>query len=348
VDPKKIKTNPFDFPVYITRVVYFANNTNTEIRNLVWENITLPSGTSKITISLAALTFNTNHKIKFSYKIEGIQNNFTEVEDNNLTLNTLDYGRYKIIFRYRKEDGSYVNDALTLSVYITPRWYQTWWFTTLLFLLASVILYALYRYRIGQIHKQQEIRKSIARDLHDDLGSTLNSVKIFTNLAISGVKQNESLLQIKNNLTEAITGLRDMIWVLDDSLDTAEELVVRLKQFAMPVTTASNMEFIVKTGSGVNSYTLTKEEKRNLFLICKEAINNSIKYSGASKITLDIIPAGKKIQITVTDNGKGFDEVTVKKGYGLKNMQYRANQINYKLGLTSAPEIGTQINLLPA
>lgn len=136
-----------------------------------------------------------------------------------------------------------------------------------------------------------------------------------------------------------------MIWVLDDSLDTVDELITRLKQFAIPVAAASNIEAIIKADSEVNSRQLIKEEKRNLFLICKEAINNSIKYSGASRIDVTITGSGKKIQIVVADNGKGFNVDEVKKGYGLKNMQYRAGQIKYKVILNSLH--GTEIIILP-
>jgi signal transduction histidine kinase len=228
-----------------------------------------------------------------------------------------------------------------------PKWYQTWWFKLLVFLTTAGIIYSFYRYRIRQIEKQHTIRKNIATDLHDDLGSTLNSVKVFTNLAISGVKQEESLQQVKDNLTEATMSLRDMIWVLDDSLDTVDELITRFKQFAIPVAAASNIEAIIKADSDVNNRTLTKEEKRNLFLICKEAINNSIKYSGATQIDVAITASGKKIQIIVADNGKGFNVDEVKKGYGLKNMQYRAGQIKFKVVLQSAPDRGTQTHILP-
>ena len=141
--------------------------------------------------------------------------------------------------------------------------------------------------------------------------------------------------------------LRDMIWVLDDSLDTVDELITRLKQFAIPVSAASNIEAIIKANSEVNNRQLTKEEKRNLFLICKEAINNSIKYSGANKIDVGITASGKKTQIVVADNGKGFNVDEVKKGYGLKNMQYRAGQIKYEVILNSALNEGTQIIIQP-
>jgi len=349
IDLDKFRNNTSKFPVYFYKLEYYGNNEKQTLHNLVWNDLRFPPGTSTVTIYLAALTYSNNHKIKFSYKIEGLQNDFIDVGENNFfTLNALGYGNYSIHIRYRNEDGTYVENTLQLNLLILPKWYQEWWFKLLVILTAAVIIYALYRYRIAQIQKQHEIRKNIATDLHDDLGSTLNSVKVFTNLAISGVKQEESLQQVKDNLTEATMSLRDMIWVLDDSLDTVDELITRLKQFAIPVAGASNIEAVIKADSEVNSRQLTKEEKRNLFLICKEAINNSIKYSGASRIDVNITASGKKIQIEVADNGKGFNVDEVKKGYGLKNMQYRAGQIKYKVVFISSPGNGTQITVLPS
>ena len=348
VDLKKQQNLNYDFPVFIHYVEYYADNQKFSIRKLNWDRLDLPTGTNSIEIFLSALTFTENHKIKFSYKIEGIHKDYIETgNSNSIILNALDYGTYHISIGYRKPNGIYVKDALQITIHIQPKWYQQWWFRLLVFLLTAGIIYAFYRYRLAQIKKQHTIRKNIAADLHDDLGSTLNSVKVFTNLAISGVKQEESLQQAKENLQEASMGLRDMIWVLDDSLDTVDELVNRLKQYAIPVAAASKIEANIKADSKVNNRQLTKEEKRNLFLICKEAINNSIKYSGASQVGVVITASGKNIQIVVADNGKGFNVDEVEKGYGLKNMQYRAEQIKYRVVLTSEPGKGTKVILEP-
>ena len=303
---------------------------------------------TQVTIFFSNLIYPYKERIKYAYKINELHNYWIELGNTNfVTLPVIYPGTYHLQIKAANEDGIW-SEPKELILIFEPKWYQTWWFYLLIALTVAAILYALYRYRISQIKKQHEIRKNIATDLHDDLGSTLNSVKVFTNLAISGVKQEESLQQVKDNLTEATMSLRDMIWVLDDSLDTVDELITRLKQFAIPVATASNIEAIIKADSDVNSRQLTKEEKRNLFLICKEAINNSIKYAGASQIDVAISANGKKIQIVVTDNGKGFNVDEVKKGYGLKNMQYRAGQIKYKVSLVSSPGNGTQIKILPS
>jgi len=336
------------FPVYIQKVEYYADNKKFTLRRLNWDKIDLPKETNSIEIFLCALAFTENHKIKFSYRIEGINKEFVKAGPNNsIVLNALDYGTYKVTIRCNKPDGTYLENVITLSLFIEPRWYQTWWFKLAVLLLLCGIAYAFYRYRIGQIKKQHEIRKNIAADLHDDLGSTLNSVKIFTNLALSGVKKEESLLQAKHNLTEATMSLRDMIWVLDDALDTAGQLAARIQQYTLPVASASNINAAIKINPDYTSCKLSKEEKRNLFLICKEAINNSIKYSGASEINITITGSGKKIQITIADNGKGFNADAVEKGYGLKNIQYRAAQIKYTAVVIAAPGEGTQISIHP-
>ena len=348
VDLKKRQDNDIDFPVFIHYVEYYADNQKFSIRKLNWDKLNLPNGTNSIEVFLSALTFAENHKIKFSYKIEGIHKDYIETgNSNSIILNALDYGTYHISIGYRKPNGIYVQDALQITIHIQPKWYQQWWFRVLVFLLTAGIIYAFYRYRLAQIKKQHTIRKNIAADLHDDLGSTLNSVKVFTNLAINGVKQEESLQQVKENLQEATMGLRDMIWVLDDSLDTVDDLVNRIKQYAIPVADASKIEIIIKADSKVYNRQLSKEEKRNLFLICKEAINNSIKYSGCSQIEISIKAFGKNIQLVVADNGKGFNVDEVSKGYGLKNIQYRAGQIKYRAAVISAPGKGTQVMLTP-
>ncbi len=338
-------TNPPDIFFNHTRIETTSSIGDTS--NLEIKKIVIPENYSQVTIFFSGINYSNPERTTFTYKISELQNRWISLDSRNfLNLIGLSPGTYHLQVKAANEDGVW-SDPKELILVFLPKWYQTWWFYLLIALTVAAILYALYRYRISQIKKQHEIRKNIATDLHDDLGSTLNSVKVFTNLAISGVKQEESLQQVKDNLTEATMSLRDMIWVLDDSLDTVDELITRLKQFAIPVAAASNIEAIIKADSEVNNRQLIKEEKRNLFLICKEAINNSIKYSGASQVDVSITASGKKIQIVVADNGKGFNVDEVKKGYGLKNMQYRAGQIKYKVALVSSPGNGTQVEIKP-
>lgn len=347
IDPSQFTTNK-DLPgIYISRVVVESKKNRIDSSNRELQKLVIPDDVLQTTLYFSAINWSNAERTSFAWRITERSGEWSNIGTQNfINLIGLEHGTYHFQVKAANEDGVW-SEPKELVLEFLPKWYQTWWFKLLVFLMTAGIIYAFYRYRIRQIKKQHEIRRNIATDLHDDLGSTLNSVKVFTNLAIRGVNQEESLQQIKDNLTEATVGLRDMIWVLDDSLDTVEELVTRLKQFTLPVATASNTEASITAVSDVSKYILTKEEKRNLFLVCKEAINNSIKYAAASHIYVSIIPVGKKIKITIADNGKGFDAGQVKKGYGLKNMQYRAGQVKYKVTLSSAEGKGTQVEIAP-
>jgi hypothetical protein len=347
IDPGKLKPN-YNYPrLFINRIVVETEKNRSDSFNLMFFDCKIPTNALQTTIYFSGINFSSPEHTTFWYRITNRSKEWINLNTQNfVTLIGLPPDTYHLEIKAANEDGIW-SEPKELILIFEPKWYQTWQFRLFVILCTAALIYAFFRYRLSQIKKQHEIRRNIANDLHDDLGSTLNSVKIFTNLAISGVKQEENLQQVKENLHEATMGLRDMLWVLDDSLDTVDELVTRLKQFAIPVANASNMQVEILSGPGVNDRKLTKEEKRNLFLICKEAVNNAVKYSGASLVTISITPAGKKIQILISDNGKGFDITEVKKGYGLKNMEYRAGQVNYSIKLTSSMKQGTQISIHP-
>ena len=150
---------------------------------------------------------------------------------------------------------------------------------------------------------------------------------------------------IKEALTHASTGLRDMIWVLDDSGDTITDLVKRLKMFAQPVAEASYINISFTEDPSANNITLNKTEKRNLLLIAKEAINNSIKYAECENIKVTFFKFKNKTSLTIEDDGKGFAEEKITRGNGLNNMQQRAKQIHYRITLESQEGNGTKITV---
>jgi len=191
----------------------------------------------------------------------------------------------------------------------------------------------------------QEVRNKLASDLHDDLGSTMNSVKIFANLALMEKQSEKYLLKIKESTQEAITGIRDMIWVLDDKKDQMEDLLARVSTFAAPVCEANGIMYKQQITDDARDYRLGQEERRNLYMILKETVNNVIKYAACTRLEIDVcLPKGKPV-ITITDNGKGFTIEKTNQGNGLKNMTRRAREIKYHIDIQSVPGKGTTINL---
>jgi signal transduction histidine kinase len=232
-----------------------------------------------------------------------------------------------------------------LILIFRPKWYQTLWFKLAICLLAGALLYGVYLYRIGQIQAQQKIRKDIASDLHDDLGSLLNTVKIFTHLAKREPQESAHLDHIEDSVTQATLGLRDMLWVLDDSRDTVGELVSRIRKFATPVASASEMQLTCTLQEELREQALSKIEKRYLLIIAKEVINNSLKYAMCRNMVVDCRWVDARVRLSFTDDGRGFDLQQVTDGNGLKNIRHRSQQIRYDIRIHTTPGEGTTIEL---
>src|SRR5690606_17403811 len=95
----------------------------------------------------------------------------------------------------------------------------------------------------------------------------------------------------------------------------------------------------------LNELKLSMKQKKNTYLIFKEAVNNAVKYSETKKLDIKLIQQNKQLEMVIKDYGNGFDEKTILKGNGLENMQNRAKELNGNLRLTSKQEFGTEIKL---
>jgi len=343
IDPAKLRINTISPLFYYKNVeVKLSDGTNTVNACLDIKDLKIPSNWLQASISFVGLNFDNPQRVTYKYRIKNIDTNWINngyrdfINIIGLVPNT-----YSIEVKAANEDG-YWTKPKVLSLIIEPKWYQTWWFKIGLVFLVIISLNMFYQYRIAQLKIQQRIRREIANDLHDDLGSNLNSIKIFTHLAITSEQKGIYLSELEALVGGTLIGLRDILWVLEDSNDDIAGLIDRIKKFALPITEANQISFSCILEQG--NVKISKTEKRNLFLIMKEAINNSIKYALCSAIKITLIPAkGEKLLIEFEDNGIGFDTNAQRQGYGLNNIKYRADQIKYSVMILSTPENGTRI-----
>lgn len=344
IDPSKFTINTTPPTFYYTNIkTKTTDSAELDTSNLEIKQLEIPKNWLQTTISFVGLNYSNPERVTYQYRIIEKDTNWININTQNFVpLIGLSPGTYTLEVKAANEDG-YWCAPKQLTLIFEPKWYQTLWFKISVGLAIAGLFYAFYRYRISQIKKQQQIRKDIASDLHDDIGSTLNSVKIFTHLAETAPEKQEYFNQIKDALKQASAGLRDMIWVLDDTQDNIEELIKRLKQFAVPVANVSNINIEFAIDDKITNDPLNKTEKRNLLLIAKEAINNSIKYAECKKIHVSISKINGKTSLQIHDDGKGFGISDITPGNGLKNMQDRARQIHYKVNIASSPEDGTTI-----
>jgi len=255
-------------------------------------------------------------------------------------------GTHTLMVKAANENNIWNNEPLEITFTYLPKWYQTTIFKLLVAAGLIGLFYGLYRYRVSQLKKQQQIRKNIAADLHDDVGSILNTAKVFTHLAQKEPGKPEHLINIEESLMQATSAFKDMLWILDDSYDTLHEFVERIKKFIAPVVHANNIYFECLIDDGIGTDTLTVSEKRNILMIVKESVNNSIKYAACKMIQVKITHINKKIAIMIKDDGKGFTVMGKSNGMGLRNIQFRAQQIGFRHEIISSPGDGTLIKVV--
>lgn len=346
VNPALLQVNEQPPTVYINRITLESSTEAVDTSNLLIQHLEIPATVIRATLHLSVLHFTNPLRTKVMYQIKEISDNWIPVEGQDvISLMGMAPGTYTVQIKAANEHGFWNQVPTSITLRFLPKWYQTIWFQLAAVVLCLLIVYLLYRYRLQQLREQQEIRKSIASDLHDDLGSSLNTVKIFTHLAKKEKDNLQYLNEIEATLTLASASMRDMLWVLDDTKDSWKELFDRIQRFAAPILAAQSIALVLEIEEGIENDLLTKEQKRNLLLIAKEAINNSLKYAQCKTIKVAVTKAYSKKTFTVSDDGIGFDLSKSSEGNGRKNMLYRAKQIHYWLTVTSAPQKGTTVSL---
>jgi two-component system, NarL family, sensor histidine kinase UhpB len=224
--------------------------------------------------------------------------------------------------------------------------------TTKNYLMAGLLVFAgfsffAYRgYRTKQQLKLQTLRNKIASDLHDEVGSTLSSISIFSQMAQEQSREVIPLLQtIGESSRKMLDAMADIVWTINPENDQFEKIILRMRSFAFELLGAKQIEFRFVADKDVSELQLSMEARKNLYLIFKEAVNNLVKYSEASKATFSINTEANKLVMLIRDNGKGFDVAKDSLGNGLKNMKKRAIDIGGKLLIDTAPGNGTTIKL---
>ena len=298
------------------------------------------------------LKSNPNAPVQYAYMLEGFDRDWNYVKERKTAYFTnVPAGNY--VFRVKAMDrtGQWAHYSHPVFLHIIAPFWQRWWFLVAVAAVIVTALYLFYRYRIGQVKKLFGLRTKISHDLHDEVASTLSGIRLYSELAKQQLANNESL-QVKKSLdliavnaSEMKEDMSDIIWAINPANDSFGKLLQKLKVYASETCAAAGIRFQLLTDEPIPAEKLTMEQRRNIYLICKEAINNAVKYSGARNIVLKVAQLERSVHIRITDDGKGFDpEITVN-GNGVLNMQMRSKEIGANLEIQSRQGVGTDIEM---
>lgn len=327
------------------------------------EIVTLPYPHNVLNIKINGIHYQNNSAILYSYKLLGLDSTWSRPGiQSSVSYRNLPPGTYRFLARAIVNDRKSPKTASFSFTILTPYWQRFWFLAMIIALAISLIVAitsAINRYRYKQILRIAQIRSDIASDLHDDIGSALSSISIYSELARREAKNNPEhaarfsgrVENISRNLMDAIN---DIIWSINPGNETLEDVVLRMEEFAVDLLEAKGIEVFLEIPDHFIDISLDLHSRRNLLLIFKEIINNAARHSGATKVEIGIeVKRANKSQkkmpqffcITISDNGIGFDPMLEGNGNGLHNIKKRAEDIGGKLIVSSGIEKGTRIEL---
>jgi ligand-binding sensor domain-containing protein len=317
-------------------------------------SITLPYNQNMFTLEYAALDYSITDKKYYKYLLEGFNEQWMDNGTKNfISFTNLDPGEYEFKVTVSKNGGPWNIEPAIIKIIILPPWWATWWFRSFLFVLVVGGLYTLYRYRLQQGLKVLSLRNRIADDLHDDIGSTLSSISLSSTIIQNKIKDESGeiknlLSQISTNTDNMMEAMSDIIWTINARNDGFEGVLLRMKTFAIELLEPQNCTVHCDVGERINKLKLNLVQRKNLYLIFKEAIHNIAKYARAKNVWVDITVHEKKYMlIKIKDDGIGMDGTNGNGfgGNGLPSMKRRAKELKGSLEIISKPNEGTEITL---
>jgi len=199
---------------------------------------------------------------------------------------------------------------------------------------------------IDRIKSIQAERDRISRDLHDDIGSGLSALKLQAEYLESLPKKqwtNDNLQVFVHESQEITNNMREIVWSLNTQYDNLVDFAHYIRRYGVQYFDKCKVNLKIQIPENISECELNGLKRRNIFLVYKEALHNVIRHSRADEVQVNLKTENNELQISIQDNGIGFDQKMVK-GNGLQSMQYRMESINGRYEVVSAKN-GTKIFL---
>ena len=333
-------------PLFFTGIKIFDSTykANTTIQN--GDVIKLNYRENMLTVTFALLSYTNSDENTYSWKLEGLEKEWNISKSNVASYNNLQPGNYTLLVKAANSSGNWQQNPIKLIIKISPPFYKTWWFMMLVIVFIIAVVYYFTQLRIKRIKEKYQLRNKIASDLHDEIGSTLTSISILSNVSqqaieLQPLQAREMLQQIAAQSKNIQQSMSDIVWSIRPDNEKIENLIVRMREFAAQTLEPLNIDTTITADDSLIERTLPMQYRKDILLIYKEAINNIAKHAHATVAKILLTKAKDRIILSITDNGKWKGNNS---GTGTKTMEERAKAMGGQLSIIHN-ETGTEVLL---
>lgn len=296
--------------------------------------LTIPYDKNSVTIEFSALSYKSQNKINFSYKMEELDKDWIPADETQRAIyNYLPPGKYT--FHIKTDNGTGISNQVTsLKINVEAPFWKTWWFYLTLILLVAAVLYMIDRERIRRLVGLQKIRTEIAINLHQEVSATLNNINLLGEMArIKADKDieraKEYIQQISHKSSHMVTAMEDILWSLDPDNDSMEKSLLRMREYIDALKNRYVASIDLTVDKKVTAVKLDMKKRLEFFILFKESLRAIIQYAEGRKTQINLGLSGNKLlQLTIQDPGANPDSNPIEMEKLVKDLHNRAAFIN--------------------
>lgn len=361
VDPQTVKINETPPPVVVETALANKKNVGNPAK------IELSPDNTDLEVRYAGLSFVAPEKVRFKYRLEGYDKDWTEAGTRRTAFYTnIPPGNFRFRVIAANNDGVWNTDGATLEIVVVPPFYRTWWFYALAALAIGFAVYSLYKYRIARLERaraaqeafshqliasQETERRRIAAELHDSLGQNLLIIKNRALIGTSKIANSDAALrqfdEISSTASHAIEEVRAIAHNLHPYQLERLGLTAALESVVEKIADASAIRFSWEIDPVDRLF--SPADEINIYRIAQESLNNVVRHSDATEARVSVKRDGQNLYLRIEDNGRGFvphaasGESKTTSGLGLQGIVERARMLGGSASIESAPDAGTKI-----
>ncbi len=359
-DPDSIADNNYIPPVVITAFKKFNKTYYPGHHISIAKDLRLSYNDNVFSFNFSALDYTAPSKNQYAYKMEGFDENwiYTDSRNRSATFTNMNPGEYLFRVKGSNSDDIWNESGASIKIFISPPFWQTWWFRSLIALIIVYLLFLAHFIRVRHLRKSQKNqiefsnkliesqeaeRKRIAAELHDSLGQNLlianNELQLLLKKPLDISEGLEGLTSI---IKESIEEVREISHNLHPHLLDRLGLTKAIEAMVKKMSHASQIKFDLDI-EAIDDL-LPAKSQIHFYRIIQEALNNTVKHSNANSAFITIRKSGNQIQTIIKDDGKGFQEGShTLEGLGIKDMKERTRLISGNFHLSSKTGSGTEI-----
>lgn len=351
--------------------VSISSGSSKDTLNATTDYLQLAPGRHTVEIRYTGFSFDAPERVRFRYRLEGLDANWVEAGTRRVAFYSfVPPGTYHFQVIACNGDGAWNEKGALLTLKATPHFWQTWWFIGSGISLVCIVSAGSVRLvekrrmrrRLKQLEQERALereRTRIAQDLHDLMGARLCRISFLSaharrNEAVPAEFQKE-MRSISDDSREVLQSLDEIVWAVNPQKDSLEHLVSYIAQYARDYFRRTDIECDLEVPAQLPVQPLSSQARHHIFLAVQEALANILKHSAATRAKIAINCPDGDFEITISDNGVGFDPVAGElnsadsaAGFcnGLRNMRQRLTELDGRFLLESLPGKGTTIRFV--